>query len=343
MTRALSLFVAVCLALAGCSSPTYFLSDEELARFLDAGPILPELDRDAVLRELTPPGPYRVAVGDLLEVHAPPALFTTRSADGTPVTTHLARVDAGGRCQLPLDVAVPVSGLTLIQAEEAVTEAVHPKYLVERPAIVVRIVEHHRVPVTVLGAVETPGVHQLRSDQMSLYGALSEAGGILKASNLVVGAGLIKIRRPGAGPQDPVFLPVKGLNIPFANVALEGGETIEVVRFEPDTFTIVGLVTAPGAFEYPPEVSYNLMQSLAVAGGVDVFADPRYATVFRKDADGTILPATFEIQGNGLVTASALRIKPGDVIVVGHTAASWTRALVRELFRVQVIFGNDES
>jgi protein involved in polysaccharide export with SLBB domain len=103
----------------------------------------------------------------------------------------------------------------------------------------------------------------------------------------------------------------------------------------------VGLVTSPGAFEYPPEVSYNLMQALAVAGGVDIFADPRYATVFRKDASGTILPATFEIQGNGLVTASALQIKPGDVIVVGHTAASWTRSLVRELFRVQVVYGND--
>jgi hypothetical protein len=42
-----------------------------------------------------------------------------------------------------------------------------------------------------------------------------------------------------------------------------------------------------------------------------------------------------------LVTASALQIKPGDVIVVGHTAASWTRSLVRELFRVQVVYGND--
>ena len=98
---------------------------------------------------------------------------------------------------------------------------------------------------------------------------------------------------------------------------------------------------SPGAFAYPPEASYNLMQALAKAGGVDVFADPRYATVFRRDASGGIIPATFEIQGNGLVSASMLQIKPGDVIVVGYTPASWTRALIREIFEVQVVFGND--
>ncbi|MHC5210587.1 MAG: polysaccharide biosynthesis/export family protein [Planctomycetota bacterium] len=341
MKRLLPIFVALCAAVAACSAPTYFLSEQELARFLAAGPILPELDRDAVLREVRPAGPYRVAVGDLLEVHAPPALFRSVSADGEAVGTHLVRVDAEGNCQLPLDVSIPAVGRTLVEIEDAVTKAVHPKFLVERPAIVVRIVEHNRVPVSVLGAVEQPGIHELRNDQMTLFGALSEAGGILKSNNLVVGAGMIMIRRPGAQGEEPVFLPVKGLNIPFANVPLVGGETIEVVRFEPDTFSLVGLVRDPGAFEYPPEVQYNLMQALAVAGGVDVFADPRYATIFRKDAHGEILPATFEIQGNGLVTASTLQIKPGDVIVVGHTAASWSRALVRELFRVQVIFGND--
>jgi polysaccharide export outer membrane protein len=340
MRRASASAVLVLLVTA-CAAPTFLPDEEQLARFLAAGPIVPELDRDALLREVRPAGHYRVAVGDLLEVHAPPALFASVSEQGAATGRHLMRVDAEGRCQLPLGVAVDAAGRTLIEIEEAVTSAVHPRFLVDRPAIVVRVVEHATVPVTVVGAVEQPGIHPLRSDQMTLYGALSAAGGILKSSNLVVGAGMIMVRRPGDDVEEPVFLPVKGLNIPFADVALHGGETVEVVRFEPDTFSLVGLVRDPGAFEYPPEVRYNLMQALAVAGGVDTFADPRYATVFRKDASGEILPATFEIQGNGLVTASTLQVKPGDVIVVGHTAASWTRALVRELFRVQVIFGND--
>jgi len=344
MTRAPRLVVAALAAIAliaGCSSPTYLLEGQDLERFLAAGPVLPELDQDALLREVQPAGPYRVATGDLLEVHAPPALFATNATGGPGDGIQLSRVDSQGRCQLPLGVSVEAGGRTLLQIEEAVTAAVYPKYLVDRPAIVVRVVEFARVPVTVVGAVELPGIHELRSDQMTLYGALSEAGGIFKSNNIVVGASMIRIRRPGGPETEPVLLPVKGLNVPFSNVALTGGETIEVVRFEPDTFSAVGLVMKPGAFEYPPERSYNLMQALAVAGGVDVFADPRYATIFRKDKYGEIIPASFEINGDGLVTASALQIKPGDVIVVGQTVASWTRSLVRELFRVQVIFGND--
>jgi len=329
------------LALAACSSPTYIKEGADLQAFLEAGPVLPELDRDALLQELKAGGPYRAAPGDLLEVHAPPALFAANAAAGTATGTQLARVDSQGRLQLPLGVAVPAGGRTLMEIEEAITAAVYPQLLVERPSIVVRIVEYATLPVTVIGAVETPGIHELRLDQLSLYGALTAAGGILKSSNLVVGASMIRVRRPGQADAEPILLPVKGLNVPYADVSLVGGETIEVVRFEPDTFSLVGLVRNPGAFEYPPEHSYNLMQALAVAGGVDVFADPRYATVFRKDRRGNIIPATFEINGDGLVTASTLEIKPGDVIVVGHTAASWTRSLIRELFRVQVIFGND--
>jgi protein involved in polysaccharide export with SLBB domain len=329
------------LALTACSSPTYIKEGADLQAFLEAGPVLPELDKDALLQVIKTAGPYRAMPGDLLEVHAPTALFAANAAPGTATGMELARVDSQGRCQLPLGVSVPAGGRTLMEIEEAITAAVYPKFLVERPSIVVRVVEYARLPVTVVGAVEAPGIHELRLDQLSLYGALAAAGGILKSSNLVVGAGMIRIRRPGQADADPILLPVKGLNVPYSDVALVGGETIEVVRFEPDTFSLVGLVKSPGAFEYPPERSYNLMQALAVAGGVDVFLDPRYATVFRKDSKGNIIPASFEINGDGLVTASTLEIKPGDVIVVGHTVASWTRSLIRELFRVQVIFGND--
>ena len=77
---------------------------------------------------------------------------------------------------------------------------------------------------------------------------VERAGGILKASNLKVGARLIRIRRNGEAQANAFTLPVKGLNVPDENVKLIGGETIEVERFEPDLFTVVGLVTKPGAY-----------------------------------------------------------------------------------------------
>lgn len=332
------------LAIAwGCSAPLYPLEGDDLARFKAAGPPILEVDRDKLVAGLPPPGPYRIIGGDLLEIIGPPELFgvDAQQQQGR-AENRLVRVDAEGMIQTDVAGRVSVGGLTVPEAEQAILTAAYPKFLVKRPAIVVRVAEHYRRAVTVLGAVESPGIHELRHDQLSLYGALAAAGGILKTNNLVVGARLIRILKPDRKSPEVVVLPVRGLNIPASDVVLKGGETVEVERYEPDTFTVVGLVGKPGAYAYPPEIRYNLMQALAVAGGVDRLADPPYATVFRKDRDGTIIPATFEIGGYGLVVASDLAIKPGDVIVVEHTTASWTRALIAEIFRIQFGFFVDE-
>ena len=80
------------------------------------------------------------------------------------------------------------------------------------------------------------------------------------------------------------------------------------------------------------------MQALAIAGGVDMIADPPYATIYRKNRDGEMIGVTFEISGSDLVRASSLRIKPGDVIAVQHTIGSWTRSLLAQVLRFQVGF-----
>lgn len=328
--------LVVLAVVASCGATTYFLDPEQLRAFEAAGPVVPELDREALLAKVPTPGVYRVDSGDIVELRGPRALLGQAGAENAPSTeTHQARVDAQGNIEVPLIGSVEARGKTLLELEAAVQERAHPRFLVAKPAIVARVVEYDRQAVNVLGAVEAPGIHELRRDQMSLYGALAAAGGILKSSNLVVGARAIRVRRADGEQGQDLVLPVKGLNVPFADVELRRGDTIEVERYEPDTFTVIGLVMKPGAYEYPPEVTYNLMQALAIAGGVDVVSDPPYATVFRRDRDGRIVPATFEIAGGGLVQSSALRIKPGDVVVVEHTAASWSRSVLAQILRIQ--------
>lgn len=329
--------LALCglVAAASCGAARYFLEPEELRAFEAAGPVVPELDREAMLASVPAPDVYRLDSGDVVEIRGPRALLGQNGDNGPATELHQARVDANGYVEVPLIGSIEARGKTLLELEAAIQNGAHPKFLVQKPAIVARVVDYDRQAVHVLGAVETPGIHELRRDQMSLYGALAAAGGILKSSNLVVGARAIRVRRADGGEGKDVVLPVKGLNVPFADLALRRGDTIEVERYEPDTFTVIGLVMKPGAYEYPPEVTYNLMQALAIAGGVDVVSDPPYATVFRRDRDGRILPATFEIAGGGLVQSSGLRIKPGDVVVVEHTAASWSRSVLAQILRIQ--------
>lgn len=339
-------FLAICIAtvvvwLASCAAPRYPVSGDELEAFKAAGPIAPEFDEDKLLEAVAPSNQYRIVAGDVLVVKGPFALLGRDLAgmDRTQQRTsidHFVRVSENGTVEIPTVGAVEAAGKTVLELEDAIANAAHPKFLKQRPSIVVTLEEPFTVAVTVFGAVTEPGIHRLPSDEMTLSGALSAAGGIAKSGNLVVGAQTIKIYSADSDPDvRKTILPIRGLNVPFYDVPLEGGERIEVERYEPDRFTVVGLVIKPGAYEYPPEKEINLLQALSIAGGVDRISDPPFATVFRKKLDtGEILPATFEIKGNGLAEASALRIKPGDVIAVDHTAGSWTRSFMAQVFRL---------
>lgn len=101
-------------------------------------------------------------------------------------------------------------------------------------------------------------------------------------------------------------------------------------------FTVMGLVNKPGAYPYPPDVQYNLMEALAFAGGLDMVADPRYVKVFRQNADGEVLQATFGIGGKALKKAYAITIKPGDVVYVDHTVSTRTNKFLADVFHITV-------
>lgn len=151
-----------------------------------------------------------------------------------------------------------------------------------------------------------------------------------------------KVSSAGLQFSERIILPVKGLNIPFADVALQDGDIVEVERFDPAVFTVLGPVKSPGTFDYPPDVEYNLMQALAFAGGPDLLLDPRYVTIYRQDANGEIVTATFGLDRKSLAKASKTKIKPGDVISVEMTPATRVRMILKEMFYIRVGYDIDE-
>ena len=101
-------------------------------------------------------------------------------------------------------------------------------------------------------------------------------------------------------------------------------------------FTVMGLVNKPNAYDYPPDVQYNLMEALAFAGGLDMVADPKYVKVFRQDAGGEVLQATFGLGDKALKDAYEVAIKPGDVIYVDHTLRTRTNKFLSDVFHITV-------
>ena len=520
----LALFLAVLFSiyLVGCSEQVRLPSPEGLAEFESAGPVRPTVDMDNVVSARIGGGPYRVVPGDVLEVSIPAILqvFTAELPDSADkVTPYVCRVSDNGTITFPLIGEIEVAGKSLAEIESAVIDAYYPKYSVIVPPVVARILEYNTSEVSIIGAVQKPGVYSLRNDQMSLVALLMEAEGIVaegaalirithpeeavadrgevaretlqRALQLVTGqahertiersaqlneavapappadnpgtkqievqlafsqlppsetTGLLTMKhndtillteqldisseiqrqavieklaqkgprfstkevnyrlcelaellKPGSDrynseketagkninssaklttsdskrntfseealekdlleilelekslgmwktanaeesalkkPQ-PLVLPVKGLNIPFADVALQEGDAVEVERLELPLFTVIGLVNRPGNFPYPPDVQYNLMQALAFAGGFNQTAEPRYATVYRKKADGTIVNATFKVvDSSKLTNALNILIKPGDIVAVEHTSRTRTKLFLDRVFRI---------
>ena len=99
-------------------------------------------------------------------------------------------------------------------------------------------------------------------------------------------------------------------------MALNQGDIVEVERLDPEVFTVIGLVNRSGTFPYLPGNEYSVMQALAFGGGVNDIANPKYVRVYRQKDDGTVIDATFKVNGVGFTDAANIKIKPGDVIEI---------------------------
>ncbi|MBN2315643.1 MAG: polysaccharide biosynthesis/export family protein [Sedimentisphaerales bacterium] len=118
----------------------------------------------------------------------------------------------------------------------------------------------------------------------------------------------------------------------------------EIMKYQREServFTVMGLVKSPNAFPYPPDVQYNLMESLAYAGGLDMVADPRFVKVYRQDNSGEIMSATFSIDSKSFQDAYAVAIKPGDVIYVDHTLQTRVNQFIADVFNFRVGYYDD--
>jgi len=140
-----------------------------------------------------------------------------------------------------------------------------------------------------------------------------------------------------------LVLPVRGLNIPFADVAIEEGDSVIVEGPSEQYVSVVGLVARPGNMPYPPNARYTLIQAIAFAGGLDLVADPRYVSIYRLKPDGEVASATIRLvnpkSAQQLTQALALPLRPGDVVAVEHTPRTRMNVFCDRFFRTSLGLG----
>jgi polysaccharide export outer membrane protein len=245
---------------------------------------------------------YRIGPRDLLSVRV----------DEDEKLNGDRRVSETGTVNLPLLGDVQVLGKTTVEITQIVKKLLEDKYM-QRASVDVQVVEFRSRPISIIGAVKTPGNLGF-SGHWTLLEALTAAGGLSENHGSVV----YILRRPESGLSDQVTIDLDDLlvrgdqkvNIPiFANDLINVPVTVEV------TVYCLGEVAKPGALAFKSNERITLLAAIAHAGGLTDRASHKILIKRVARADG---PQEITVDFNRILSGkeSDVDLRQGDVIVV---------------------------
>lgn len=207
------------------------------------------------------------------------------------------RVANDGSITLPLLGRVSATGLTPQQLRSKLQEEWGQTYL-QGPQVTVFVQEFHARPVSVIGAVEKPGLYQITGSR-TLVEMLSLAGGMARQGSIPAGRTVYVTRKGGFEnletiegvrliAPDKVEIELRRLLYSrenALNIGIEPFDTICVSRA--DVVYVVGEVKKPGGFVLEDREKITLLQALALAEGLTGNASRRSARIIRTAEDGS--------------------------------------------------------
>ncbi|MFB3778145.1 MAG: polysaccharide biosynthesis/export family protein [Bryobacteraceae bacterium] len=247
------------------------------------------------------------------------------------------RIDADGGIDLPLVGRVEAVGLTLDQLREVLLKRLASQ--VWRPQVSVELVEFGSQPVTVLGAVGNPGIHQLQG-RRNLAEMLSLAGGLRQDAGYSVK--ITRLRKFGTVPLasaqwDPTGeysvgeMAVRDLlnaNNPAQNVTIQPYDVITVPTAE--KIYVIGTVNKAGAIVLNDRESISVLQAISMAEGLARTAKPESSKILRMP-DGGAERAELPVDVKRILAGRAVdvQLQANDVLFVPDSTSR--RVAVRTL------------
>jgi len=279
------------------------------------------------LQTSLPSADYRIGPEDLLQF----TLYNIQEAEVRTGTGYVVsggltprniavRVSQQGLVSLPLIGDVRVAGLTPAGVERELKNQ-YDKYIYG-PQVGVLVLEY-RQRVSVIGAVQKPGVFEL-SGPKTVIDILGMAGGVSEKAGTQV-----HIYRQGANGRESHVIDLLSLasnatlinanNASLITMPVQAGDVINVPPA--GTFFVDGAVKTPGP--YPLGRRYSLTQALATAGGVDRELYSSDVTIFRRV--GSSAMANIAVDLDAILAGSAVDplIEADDVIVVPMSTAKY--------------------
>ena len=238
-------------------------------------------------------------------------------------------VDMHGDINLPLAGRFHVAGLTINQFEQQTMDRL--KKYVKDPNVVASITEYHSQSISVIGSVNSPGVHQLQGHKtlfevLSMSGGLSsDAGSTINITrNLHWGAiPLPDAKNDPSGQFSIASVKVKNTmdaSDPSQNIVIMPGDVISVPKAQ--VVYAVGSVVRPGGFLLGEHDSMSSLQVISLAEGFDKVAAPANARILRAvpgSPNRTQIPINLKLLMAG--KAPDVPLRADDILFVPTSAA----------------------
>ena len=227
-------------------------------------------------------------------VLGPDDQVVVRALDVEEIGEKPVRVDMSGHIRLPLAGRIQASGLTVQQLEDAIAERL--KEFVKEPEVSVSIAEFRSQPVSVLGSVKNPGVHQLEGRKtlveiVSLAGGLADDAGYSVKITRRLEWGAIPLptaHNDATGKYSVAEVRLKEIleaSKPEQNIVIKPNDVITVPRAE--MVYVIGQVQRAGSYVLRERETLSVLQALSLAGGLAGTASPKSARILRPTGAGT--------------------------------------------------------
>jgi polysaccharide export outer membrane protein len=171
--------------------------------------------------------------------------------------TPQVRIGTDGTALLPLIGVLPLSGLSITQAEELIAKRLLDGGFYRDPQVTVQLVEGPNAVITVVG--EAHGNVTVTGSRR-LLDILSSVGGLPGTASHI-----ITIHRPGVDQPIVIDLGTDPMHSALANIPVFAGDTIVVARI--GVVYMIGAFKSTGTISLTPYSQLTLMQATALSGG----------------------------------------------------------------------------
>jgi len=243
-----------------------------------------------------------------------------------PELKQTVRVAADGKISVPLIGRVPASGLTPEQLRQELADQWGESYL-QDPQVSIFVKEFKARPVSVIGAVEKPGLYYLKGPR-NLIEVLSMAGGFGKKASSASGRTVVITRKSGfqdlqvadgmhlRGP-DQIEIDLNRLlytRDPGLNIEMKPLDTVAVSKA--DVVYVTGAVKKPGGIVLDDRPTVTVIQAISMAEGFSGTASRGGARILRTRQDGSKIEIPVNLTKVMKGKAEDLTLAANDILYV---------------------------